>query len=61
MTVFIPLDPLVSQPATPSYLVQAKDRDAQLAKVVRAIVKARKIVVVCGACSSAYVHPRFGN
>jgi hypothetical protein len=48
MTVFVPLDSSSSCPAAPSFLVEPDDTSAQFTRVVKAIIKARRIVVVCG-------------
>ncbi|KAH6913144.1 DHS-like NAD/FAD-binding domain-containing protein [Coprinopsis sp. MPI-PUGE-AT-0042] len=51
MTIFLPLEEEKPPPSTPSFLlqVQHEQRQAQLAKVVQAIMKAKRVVVICGA------------
>ncbi|KAH7884690.1 DHS-like NAD/FAD-binding domain-containing protein [Phlebopus sp. FC_14] len=49
MTIFLPLDEDQSPPSIPSFLVHADDPVLQLRKAVRAILKAKRLVVVCGA------------
>ncbi|KAF5327211.1 hypothetical protein D9619_004562 [Psilocybe cf. subviscida] len=49
MTFFLPLDPATPMPPLPSFLVTAANPDTQLAKTIQAIMKAKRIVVICGA------------
>ncbi|KAF6759804.1 DHS-like NAD/FAD-binding domain-containing protein [Ephemerocybe angulata] len=49
MTVFLPLVEETPIPKTPPFLVEPADRSAGLAKVVQAVLKAKRIVVICGA------------
>ncbi|KAF7773328.1 hypothetical protein Agabi119p4_5495 [Agaricus bisporus var. burnettii] len=49
MTVFLPLESHTPLPTTPPFLSQPANTDAHLHKVIQAILKARRIVVVCGA------------
>ncbi|KAJ7058160.1 DHS-like NAD/FAD-binding domain-containing protein [Mycena amicta] len=52
MTLFIPLDDSGQTnrtPASPSFLQASANPDFQLARIIKAILKARRIVVVCGA------------
>ncbi|KAI0733599.1 DHS-like NAD/FAD-binding domain-containing protein [Fomitopsis betulina] len=49
MTVFLPLEASSPTPHTPAFLVSATQPAAQLQKVIKAIMKARRIAVVCGA------------
>ncbi|KAF9474312.1 DHS-like NAD/FAD-binding domain-containing protein [Pholiota conissans] len=49
MTVFLPLDPATELPSQPAFLAAAANPVTQLAKVVQAIMKAKRIVVICGA------------
>ncbi|KAH0833277.1 DHS-like NAD/FAD-binding domain-containing protein [Lanmaoa asiatica] len=49
MTLFIPLDHSQSSPSFPSFLVRPDDVPHHLRKALRAILKARRLVVVCGA------------
>jgi NAD-dependent histone deacetylase SIR2 len=67
MTLFIPLDPATPFPHTPSFLAQSSNTPAQLQKVIQSILKAKRIVVVCGTCApgacwqpSAYNPPGAG-
>jgi|SRR5258705_13852541 hypothetical protein len=48
MTLFIPIDTLSQLPSIPSYLVQTLDVNQKLREMVRTIVTAKKIVVICG-------------
>ncbi|KAF8553974.1 DHS-like NAD/FAD-binding domain-containing protein [Imleria badia] len=49
MTLFVPLDENQSPPVSPSFLVHPDDVTHHLRKALRAILKARRLVVVCGA------------
>ncbi|KAJ7650734.1 DHS-like NAD/FAD-binding domain-containing protein [Roridomyces roridus] len=49
MTLFLPLEPSSPVPASPSFLQVPSDHTVQLDKVLKAILKAKRIVVVCGA------------
>ncbi|KAF8149838.1 DHS-like NAD/FAD-binding domain-containing protein, partial [Crassisporium funariophilum] len=49
MTVFLPLDPTSAVPAMPTFLVPPVNPVAQLSRAIQAIMKAKRIVVVCGA------------
>ncbi|EED81652.1 predicted protein [Postia placenta Mad-698-R] len=49
MTVFLPLEASSPFPQTPSFLVPSSDPSAHVKRVVKAIMKARRIAVVCGA------------
>ncbi|KAF8135012.1 DHS-like NAD/FAD-binding domain-containing protein [Boletus edulis] len=49
MTLFVPLDENQSQPPSPPFLVHPDDVSHHLRKALRAILKARRLVVVCGA------------
>ncbi|TFK40132.1 DHS-like NAD/FAD-binding domain-containing protein [Crucibulum laeve] len=49
MTVFLPLQASAPLPHSPSFLLPSANPAAQLAKTIHAIVKAKRIVVVCGA------------
>ncbi|PFH53194.1 hypothetical protein AMATHDRAFT_73702 [Amanita thiersii Skay4041] len=49
MTFFVPLESPLSPPSLPTFLRVAPDPDAYLAKVVSAVLNAKRIVVVCGA------------
>ncbi|KAF5317379.1 hypothetical protein D9611_004048 [Ephemerocybe angulata] len=49
MTVFLPLEEETHIPQTPPFLAEPADRKAGLAKVVQAVLKAKRIVVICGA------------
>lgn len=48
MTIFVPLEPSSEVPAQPSFLVPTSNVQAQLSKAIQAIMKARRIVVICG-------------
>ncbi|KAJ6608709.1 DHS-like NAD/FAD-binding domain-containing protein [Mycena sp. CBHHK59/15] len=49
MTLFVPLDASAPVPASPPFLQVSTNSTAQLAKTIKAILKAKRIVVVCGA------------
>lgn len=49
MTVFLPLEASSPFPQTPSFLIPSSDPSAHVKRVVKAIMKARRIAVVCGA------------
>ncbi|KAH9936053.1 DHS-like NAD/FAD-binding domain-containing protein [Amylocystis lapponica] len=49
MTVFLPLEADTPFPQAPSFLTSSSDPAAHVKKVVKAIMKARRIAVVCGA------------
>jgi hypothetical protein len=48
MTLYLPLDVASPFPQSPSFLLPSPDLDDQLNKVIKAIMKARRIVVICG-------------
>ncbi|TFK75118.1 DHS-like NAD/FAD-binding domain-containing protein [Pluteus cervinus] len=49
MTLFLPLEESTPLPSSPPFLTAPTDLAAQRQRVIRAIVKARRIVVICGA------------
>ncbi|KAK0204527.1 DHS-like NAD/FAD-binding domain-containing protein [Desarmillaria ectypa] len=49
MTLFLPLEDSTSIPATPSFLTESWNPRTQLSNAVKAILKARRIVVISGA------------
>ncbi|OCH95458.1 DHS-like NAD/FAD-binding domain-containing protein [Obba rivulosa] len=49
MTIFLPLEASAPFPPSPSFLVPSSEPTAQVKKVMKAIMKARRIAVVCGA------------
>ncbi len=49
MTIFLPLEPTKPVPSSPTFLVASSDPQAQTAKVVKAILKAKRVVIICGA------------
>ncbi|KAH9928339.1 DHS-like NAD/FAD-binding domain-containing protein [Fomitopsis serialis] len=49
MTVFLPLEASSPVPQAPAFLVPTPQPAAHLGKVIKAIMKARRIAVVCGA------------
>ncbi|KAF6740969.1 hypothetical protein DFP72DRAFT_1123176 [Ephemerocybe angulata] len=61
MTVFLPLVEETPIPKTPPFLVEPADRSAGLAKVVQAVLKAKRIVVICDCCSPRCWHIRAGG
>jgi hypothetical protein len=54
MTVFLPLEASTPFPSSPPFLAESTDTVAQVSKVLKAILKARRIVVICGAHSCPY-------
>ncbi|KAG6915866.1 hypothetical protein DXG01_009573 [Tephrocybe rancida] len=49
MTLFVPLEADTPLPAAPPFLAETSDSRAQISKVIRSILKAKRIVVICGA------------
>ncbi|KDR79035.1 hypothetical protein GALMADRAFT_244772 [Galerina marginata CBS 339.88] len=49
MTLYLPLHPQSPSPPQPSFLVPPANAATQLSRVVHAIMKAKRIVVICGA------------
>ncbi|KAF7424233.1 hypothetical protein PC9H_009539 [Pleurotus ostreatus] len=49
MTIFLPLEPAKTLPSSPPFLVASSDPRTQTAKVVKAILKAKRVVIICGA------------
>ncbi|KIJ14298.1 hypothetical protein PAXINDRAFT_135316 [Paxillus involutus ATCC 200175] len=49
MTLFLPLEDNQSPPSTPSFLIHTDNTTLHLRKAARAILKAKRLVVVCGA------------
>ncbi|KAG9315281.1 DHS-like NAD/FAD-binding domain-containing protein [Chiua virens] len=54
MTLFVPLDHNQAPPSFPSFLVHTHDVHHHIRKAIRAILKARRLVVVCGAGISVH-------
>ena len=52
MTLFVPLDENQSPPPSPAFLVHPDDVSHHLRKALRTILKARRLVVVCGGSLS---------
>ena len=48
MTTFLALDATASIPSLPAFLVVSPDQMGHIKRVIQAILKARRIVVVCG-------------
>jgi hypothetical protein len=48
MTLYLPLDTASPFPPSPSFLLPSTDTDDLLNRVIKAIMKAKRIVVVCG-------------
>ena len=48
MTVFLSLNPSSPLPALPTFLVPPANSVSHLARVIQAIMKAKRIVVICG-------------
>lgn len=49
MTVHLPLQANASLPQSPSFLLPSADPSAHVARAIQAILKAKRIVVICGA------------
>ncbi|KAG1821781.1 DHS-like NAD/FAD-binding domain-containing protein [Suillus subaureus] len=49
MTLFVPLEASSPPPPTPSFLVHSETPNLHLRKAIKAILKAKRLVVVCGA------------
>lgn len=50
MTAFLPLDAAAPFPPTPAFLVPSPDPASHVKRAVKAVLKARRIAVVCGRC-----------
>jgi NAD-dependent histone deacetylase SIR2 len=48
MTYFLPMDGETPLPSSPSFLVPSVEPDRHMGRVIKAILKARRIAVVCG-------------
>lgn len=53
MTVFLPLAVDTPLPSTPPFLLESTDLRTQISKVIKSIMKAKRMVVMCGTCSSS--------
>lgn len=60
MTAFIPLNANASPPQLPSFLNASQDSENRLGNVLKAIMKAKRIVVVCGMARPASLASRGG-
>ncbi|KAJ3716097.1 DHS-like NAD/FAD-binding domain-containing protein [Lentinula raphanica] len=49
MTLFLPLEDSTASATIPSFVSQSTETTVQVAKVIKAILKAKRIVVICGA------------
>ncbi|KAJ7220138.1 DHS-like NAD/FAD-binding domain-containing protein [Mycena pura] len=49
MTLFVPLDSTAPVPVSPTFLRASANPTVQLQKTIKAILKAKRIVIVCGA------------
>ncbi|OAX43124.1 DHS-like NAD/FAD-binding domain-containing protein [Rhizopogon vinicolor AM-OR11-026] len=49
MTLFVPLDESSPPPSIPSFLVRSETPNLHLRKAIKAILKAKRLVIVCGA------------
>ncbi|KAG2361299.1 DHS-like NAD/FAD-binding domain-containing protein [Suillus spraguei] len=49
MTLLVPLEASSSPPSTPSFMVRSETPNLHLRKTIKAILKAKRLVVVCGA------------
>lgn len=56
MTVFLPLNPSSPLPALPTFLVPPANAVTHLARVIQAIMKAKRIVVICGPSIQSLHH-----
>ena len=50
MMAFLPLKVAAPYPSSPGFLIPSTDPLGQVKQVIKAILKARRIVVVCGEC-----------
>jgi NAD-dependent histone deacetylase SIR2 len=59
MTLFIPLDSSADTPTSPSFLQASANPTLQLQKAIKAILKAKRIVIVCGPFTVIHtsIHP----
>lgn len=48
MTAFLPLEAATPLPPSPAFLVPSPDPASHMKRVVKAVLKARRIAVVCG-------------
>jgi NAD-dependent histone deacetylase SIR2 len=48
MTIFVPLEPSSELPAQSAFLLPSSNVHAQLSKAIQAIMKAKRIVIICG-------------
>ncbi|KAJ3781661.1 DHS-like NAD/FAD-binding domain-containing protein [Lentinula aff. detonsa] len=49
MTLFLPLEESTIPTSIPPFVIKSSEPTAQVAKVIKAILKAKRIVVICGA------------
>ncbi|KAF9266476.1 DHS-like NAD/FAD-binding domain-containing protein [Marasmius fiardii PR-910] len=54
MTLFLPLEADAPLPTHPSFLLKPLDTQKQVSKAIKAILKAKRVVVVCGAGISVH-------
>jgi hypothetical protein len=57
MTVFLPLNASSPLPALPTFLVPPANSASHLARVIQAIMKAKRIVVICGSLMCVLSYP----
>lgn len=48
MTLFLPLEGSSPLPSSPSFLAQVSDSSVQVQRVIKSLLKAKRIAVVCG-------------
>lgn len=58
MTLFVPLDSSAGIPSSPSFLQVSANPTVQLQKTIKAILKAKRIVIVCGPFALVYASIR---
>ena len=57
MTLYVPLGEQKALPPTPSFLREPADHETAVSGVVKAIMKAKRIIVVCGEICAAVESP----
>ena len=59
MTVFLPIDPDGAPPPLPAFVAPTENPAAQMSRTIQAIMKAKRIVVICGrfrCCLRTFAH-----
>lgn len=57
MTIFLPLETGTQLPSSPAFLTLSPDPADHMRRVIDAVLKARRIAVVCGMCAGLHVQP----